>query len=30
VRIAEIRADEKQRLGKLEQEWKLAQEALRL
>ena len=28
-RIAEIRADQKQRLGKLEQAWKLTQEALR-
>ncbi len=28
-RIAEMRADQKQRLGKLEEAWKLAQEALR-
>jgi len=29
ARIAEIRADQKQRVGKLEQAWKLTQEALR-
>jgi uncharacterized membrane protein len=29
ARIAEIRSDQKQRLGKLEQAWKLTQEALR-